>query len=159
MFGRKKNNGARDALRDRIWEPHVAPLNALADRITDSEGLAHGVVPYVDPNQGGIAARALILLDNPGRRARVGTGSGILSLDNNDPTSERQRDAYTQFGVDWKDIVTWNVCPAPTENPDVNSGASLPAERTQYAHWTKEFMMLCPNLEIMLPLGGSARDG
>lgn len=29
----------------RIHDPHVAPLNALANRIADAEGLPHGYVP------------------------------------------------------------------------------------------------------------------
>ncbi|MDJ0007455.1 hypothetical protein QNA16_06260, partial [Gordonia alkanivorans] len=44
----------------RIWEPHVAPLNELANRIADAEGLPHGHVPYVDPDAGGIRARMLV---------------------------------------------------------------------------------------------------
>ncbi len=53
------------AKRSRIHAPHVAPLNELADRIADSEGLDRGRVPYVDPDTGGIRARMLVLLDNP----------------------------------------------------------------------------------------------
>lgn len=64
----------------RIHDPHVAPLNALANRIADAEGLPHGYVPYVDPDQGGIDARVLVLLDNPSTKAEAGTGSGLLSL-------------------------------------------------------------------------------
>lgn len=59
----------------RIHDPHVTPLNSLADRIADAEGLRHGYVPYVDPDQGGINARVLVLLDNPSTKAEAGTGS------------------------------------------------------------------------------------
>ena len=64
----------------RIRDPHVRPLNALADRVADSTGLPHGHIPYVDPDQGGIKARVLVLLDNPSTKAAAGTGSGLLSL-------------------------------------------------------------------------------
>ncbi|WP_346425944.1 hypothetical protein [Williamsia sp. 1135] len=52
----------------RIRDAHVAPLNRLADNIADSQGLPRGHVPYVDPDQGGVNARLLVLLDNPSRK-------------------------------------------------------------------------------------------
>jgi len=91
--------------KDRIREARVAPLNALADRIADVRNLPHGHVPYVDPDLGGIAARVLVMLDNPGTRARAGTGSGLLSLDNDDPTARRLREAYERQDIAWTDIV------------------------------------------------------
>lgn len=71
----------------RIRAPHVAPLNDLADRIAEAEGLGRGEVPYVDPDTGGVGARMLVLLDNPSTKAESATGSGLLSLDNNDRTA------------------------------------------------------------------------
>lgn len=71
---------------------HVAALNDLADRIADTEGIPQGRVPYVDPAQRGIRARALVLLDNPSTQAEVGTGTGMLSLDNPDHTARNCRD-------------------------------------------------------------------
>ncbi|GAB98509.1 hypothetical protein GONAM_02_00310 [Gordonia namibiensis NBRC 108229] len=84
----------------RIWEPHVAPLNELANRVADAEGLPHGHVPYVDPDAGGVRARMLVLLDNPSTKAEAGTGSGLLSLDNNDRTARNCREAYARHGVE-----------------------------------------------------------
>ncbi|MGN7132060.1 uracil-DNA glycosylase [Rhodococcoides corynebacterioides] len=141
----------------RIRDPHVAPLNALADRIADHEGLPHGFVPYVDPDQGGTDARLLVLLDNPSTKAEAGSGSGLLSLDNDDRTARNCREAYARHGVSSRNVVHWNVVPFPVAG--VRNGGSTAAERARSVPWTREFVRLCPRVEIVLLLGASARDG
>lgn len=141
----------------RIREPHVAPLNNLADRIADHERIPRGHVPYVDPAQGGIHARALVLLDNPSTQAEAGTGTGMLSLDNPDYTALNCRNKYAEVGVDWRYVVHWNVCPFPTANP--RNSKSTTAERRRAVVWTREFVALCPDLRVVLPLGRAAEHG
>lgn len=141
----------------RIRHSHVAPLNALADRIADSMNLPRGHVPYADPDAGGVGARVLVLLDNPSTKAASGTGSGLLSLDNNDRTARNCREAYARSGISWSDVVHWNVVPFPVAG--VKNGGSTAAERTRAVPWTREFVDLCPNLEMVLLLGVAARDG
>lgn len=141
----------------RIRDIHVAPLNRLADNIADSLGLPRGHVPYVDPDQGGVNARLLVLLDNPSTKAEAGTGSGLLSLDNNDRTARNCREAYARHKVSWSDVVHWNVVPFPVAG--AKNGGSTPAERAQAAQWTEQFVDLCPRVEFVLLLGVAARDG
>ena len=141
----------------RIRDPHVAELNGLADSIAASLSLPRGHVPYLDPDQGGVNARLLVLLDNPSTKAEAGTGSGLLSLDNNDRTARNCREAYARHNVSWSDVVHWNVVPFPVAG--AKNGGSTAAERAQAAHWTRKFVDLCPNLEFVLLLGVAARDG
>ncbi|MBD0862472.1 uracil-DNA glycosylase [Gordonia sp. zg691] len=155
--GRNADSNFLAAKLARIREPHVAPLNALADRVADAEGLPHGEVPYVDPDAGGVAARMLVLLDNPSTKAESNTGSGLLSLDNNDRTARNCREAYMRHGVDWADVVHWNVVPFPVSGG--KNGGSTPAERARGVRWTREMVNLLPDLEIVLLLGAAARDG
>jgi hypothetical protein len=152
--GRNGDPAFLDAKLARVHDPQVADLNNLADRIADDRGLPHGHVPYVDPDLGGIDARALWMLDNPGTKAKAGTGSGLLSLDNNDPTARRLREAYERHHVAWKDLVAWNAVPFPTVGR-----ASTAAERQKGAPRIEEFVGLCPKLEFVLLLGRAARDG
>nr|WP_296390120.1 uracil-DNA glycosylase [Williamsia sp.] len=157
QLGRNHDLGfVADKMR-RIREPHVAPINALADEIADTYGLPRGHVPYVDPAQGGTNARVLVLLDNPSTKAEAGTGSGLLSLDNNDATAKNCRLAYKQFGVDWKHVVHWNVCPFPTANQ--SNGSSMASERQRGAEWTRAIFALCPRVDYVLLLGRAAEDG
>ncbi|MDZ7882572.1 MAG: uracil-DNA glycosylase [Mycobacterium sp.] len=155
--GRNADPLVVDEKKQRIRDPHVKSLNDLADRIADSEGLPHGHVPYADPDQGGVMARMLVLLDNPSTKAEAGTGSGLLSLDNNDRTARNIREAYARHGVDHGDVVHWNVVPFPVAG--VKNGGSTPAERERAARWTRGVAELLPDLEIVLLLGAAARDG
>jgi hypothetical protein len=140
----------------RIREAHVAPLNELADSIADVRGLPRSYIPYIDPDCGGVHARALVMLDNPSTNAEAGTGSGLLSLDNNDRTARNLRQAYQRHNVAWKDVVPWNAVPFPVAG---KNGGSTAAERQQGAPWIREFVSRCPNLEIVLLLGRAAEDG
>ncbi|MDO3650915.1 uracil-DNA glycosylase [Nocardia mangyaensis] len=158
VYGRNVYPDVLADKRARVRAPHVRPLNELADRIAVAEGIPVGFVPYVDPDIGGIHARALVLLDNPSTKAEAARngGSGFLSLDNNDATARNCREAYLAHGIEWSSIVHWNVCPFPTGR---ENGASLASERDRGARWTREFVEMCPNLEIVLCLGRAAEDG
>lgn len=140
-------------IRDR----HVAPINALADRVADAEGIARGLVPYVDPQLGGIDATVLALLDNPSTKAEAGTGSGLLSLENDDPTARNCAKVYNAFGLTPDKVVHWNVAPAPIAG--AKNGRSSAPERVRGARWLRELLKLLPNLRVILLMGDMARDG
>ena len=83
----------------------------LADEIAAARGLPRGAVPYPGPAFGGVHARALVLLEAPGPATDIGKGSGLLSLENDDPTAAR---AYRTAGLDVARCVHWNLVPRPT---------------------------------------------
>lgn len=155
--GRNADPAVVAAKLARIREPHVKPLNDLTDRIAHAVGLPRGHVPYVDPDQGGIEARVLVLLDNSSTKAEAGTGSGLLSLDNDDRTARNCREAYARHQVPWSQVLHWNVVPFPVAG--VKNGGSTAAERARAVRWTREVVELCPKLEQVLLLGAAARDG
>src|SRR5262245_33198532 len=64
-----------DTREDRLNDPHVRPLMELV-RYLRSRGLD---VPNVDPNDGGVNAQVLILLETPGPKA---VASRFVSRDN-----------------------------------------------------------------------------
>ncbi len=69
---------------------HLASLARYAAAL---RAMGRGEVPDFDPQDGGIAARALFLFEKPGPMtipALVGkrTGSGFISRNNDDPTAE-----------------------------------------------------------------------
>jgi hypothetical protein len=139
----------------RLREQHVAPLVDLANRIAAAEGLPPGTVPYPDPEFGGVHARALFLLDSPGPRAKLETGgSGLLSIDNDDPSAARAHTAYRTFHIDRGLCLHWNVCPFPTAKDQ-----SSTSERTRAARYTRELLDLLPRLELVTLLGRAAEDG
>jgi hypothetical protein len=155
--GRNAYPEFRAAKLARIRELHVAPLNDLADEIADARGLPRSHVPYIDPDSGGIHARVMVMLDNPSTKAQAGTGSGLLSLDNNDRTARNLREAYARHGVAASDMVGWNAVPFPVAG--IRNGGSTAAERREGAPWIREFVRRCPNLKFVLLLGNAAREG
>lgn len=63
------------------------PLNLFVDELRDVRRT--GDIPYVDPRCGGVEARLLTLLMDPGPKAHGNPeASGLLSWDNDDPTAE-----------------------------------------------------------------------
>lgn len=155
--GRNADRAVLAAKHAHIRDPHVAPINALADRVADAEGIYRGLVPYVDPQLGGVDAEVLALLDNPSTKAEAGTGSGLLSLENDDGTARYCADRYNAFGLTPDRVVHWNVAPAPIVG--VKNRASSSPERVRGALWLPELLELLPNLRVVLLMGKMSRDG
>ena len=98
---------------ERLGEPHVAPLTEFVERLGKTRPAAVlGVpsVPYVDPDEAGVAARVLLLLKAPD--ARGPRGSGFVSSDNDDSSAETMWWAKRHAAVDRaREVATWNVIP------------------------------------------------
>jgi hypothetical protein len=69
----------------RRFDTHIEPINLLVDELRISE---RGWLPYVAPMYGGVNARLLSVLRDPGPKTRSEDGSGFLSMENDDPTAE-----------------------------------------------------------------------
>jgi hypothetical protein len=98
-----------ESKRRRIHDRHVPPLNRLVDEINAGRD-AH-LAPWFDPDGGGINARVLFLLENPGRRATAARGSGLISADNADDTAANFFRLRDQASLPRDRLVAWNVVP------------------------------------------------
>jgi uracil-DNA glycosylase len=138
-----------DSRESRLSEPHVAPLMSL---ITGwrGEGLD---VPNVDPNDGGIFAKALFLLESPGPRA---VGTGFISRDNPDPSARNMTTALAGSGFTRADTILWNVVPYCVSTPGQNRNAS-PAQVRAAAPYTQRFIDLLMNLKVVVFCGKRAQ--
>ncbi|WP_052762081.1 uracil-DNA glycosylase family protein [Jiangella alkaliphila] len=76
------------------YAPHVRPINEFVDTLRDQDG--RGWMPHVAPLHGGVEARLLSLLRDPGPKTRDGVGSGFLCIENDDPTAELQDIAFRE---------------------------------------------------------------
>jgi len=65
--------------------PHMAPLIALTEALRRQR--PDWQVPDFDPASGGVEARALFLFEKPGPKTAADTGSGFISVNNNDSTA------------------------------------------------------------------------
>lgn len=89
--------------------PHVAPINAFVDSIRDRDG--RGWAPYVPPHHGGVDARVISVLRDPGPATQLGVGSGFISVENDDPTAERMARLFDRFGIPARVVLPWNAYP------------------------------------------------
>ena len=138
--------------REGLYAPHVAPVNRLVDRLRDAEG--RGWAPHVAPVHGGVHARLLWILRDPGP-ATVDPNrqeAGFLCAENADPTAARLCELLDLAAVDTADTLPWNACPwfinrAPSRG-ELRAGTEP----------LNELLGLVRELEVVLLLGNHAAD-
>jgi hypothetical protein len=148
------SDNAVASLRARLIEPHVAPLVEFADDIAREHGLPAGVgaVPYPDPDGGGVRARVLFLLNDPGNGARIDAGgSGMLCMLNGDQTTRKQLDAVRASRLDRRTALHWNAIPwpVPRNQRDRNVAPATSA--------LLRLLGILPDLRGVIALGAYAR--
>jgi hypothetical protein len=136
--------------RQHQWEhrydDHIAPINHFVDEINEPEGL---VAPYVAPIYGGVKARMLSVLRDPGRMANQ---SGFLSIENNDATAETMYGLLAEAEIKVPDMVPWNAYPWYINgNPNA---AQVNAGVEPLIH----IIDLLPMLQVVILHGGTAHD-
>jgi hypothetical protein len=135
-----------------LMAEHMAPITALVDGLRDE---ASGLwAPYVAPMYGGVNARLLSVLRDPGPKTNVERGgSGFLCMENDDATAARICGLFAAAGIDAHEIDPWNayswyINKAPT-------AAQLEAGVAPLV----ELMGLLPKLRVVMLHGGSAQSG
>lgn len=98
--------------REQQWSeryaPHIAPVNEYVDELRD---VGRGWVPYVAPIHGGVEARVLSILRDPGPATQDGKGSGFICVENNDGSAELQAILLEEAGLSPFDLLPWNAYP------------------------------------------------
>jgi uracil-DNA glycosylase len=156
------NPEVRRARLEMLREPHIAPLTAFVDEIR-RERAASGAdpsfrpeyVPYLDPMDGGIDARALFLQEAPGRRAVT---SGFVSRNNPDETAKNNYVMQEDAGLRREDAVRWNIVPWYIGNDD-KIRAALGTDLQEGRPYLSRFLELLPRLEFVVLLGKNAQLG
>ena len=111
------------------------------------------IVPNVDPNDGGVRARVLFLLETPGPRA---VGTAFVSRENPDPSAKNMGQALERTGFSRSEVVIWNVVPFCVSTVDENRNVSGAQIRAAVAD-TQAFMDCLPNLAVTVFCGRSAQ--
>ena len=141
-----------DTREVRLSEPHVAPLMALVREWRERE---HLEVPNVDPNDGGVDARMLVLLESPGPRA---VGTGFVSRDNPDPSARNIGRLLDGAGFARSEVLLWNVVPFCVSTVDRNRNASR-AQIVGAVPKTRAFIDRVRDLRIDRLRGQTRADG
>ncbi|MGW5382275.1 uracil-DNA glycosylase [Nocardia sp. NPDC003963] len=92
----------------QIYDSHIEPINRLVDRLREESG---AWVPHVAPIYGGTGARVLAVFRDPGPTTQQDSGSGMLSLENDDPSAERHLGLVENSGLAATDLISWNAYP------------------------------------------------
>ena len=89
---------------------HTSPRSTATS--TKSRDLGYGWAPYVAPIHGGINARILSILRDPGPATRDGdAGSGFLCIENDDASAALQCELLDHAGLSAADLLPWNAYP------------------------------------------------
>lgn len=139
------------AKRARLWEPHVAPINELTQKIIKA---GKGDVPFVDPDSGGVNARVLFVLEAPARAAAH--GSGMLSADNDDTSAAHVWEGYAHSGLRRDFGVHWNAVPWYVGKKE-KIRAVTPQEVVDGREWLVALLELLPDLNVVFTMGVPAR--
>jgi hypothetical protein len=134
--------------REAATAPHMAPITRFVAAIRDRDG--RGWAPGIAPHHGGVDARVLSVLRDPGPATQVGVGSGLLSVENDDPTAERQADLFAEHGIRDRDVLPWNAYPWY-----INAAPNAEQGRAG-AEVLVELLRLLPRLEVVLLQGRDA---
>ncbi|WKN15786.1 uracil-DNA glycosylase [Streptomyces sp. JUS-F4] len=156
-----------DTLQARLsavrTELTVKPLNDWVDTLRDRLGDGESV-PWFDPASGGIQARSLFLLEAPGQKsmreesALRRTGSGIISVDNDDQTAQNCWTLRAEAGLPYRESLHWNVVPWYLGTVD-RIAAPGPTEIQRAAPFLHEVISMLPALEVVVPMGRKAQAG
>jgi hypothetical protein len=149
--GRMSDPQFQQQQRDGLRLPHIAAVNALVDELNDPGG--RGWVPYLALAYGGVAARVLCVLRDPGPKTNgMQGGSGFLSPENDDPTARRFAALLDSAGIPVSEILAWNAYPWYIN--DKPRAAELGAG----VEPLRRLIGLLPRLRVVMLHGGSARD-
>lgn len=156
MTGRLRDPDERRRKLDLIREPHVHPLNALVD--TWRARRPGAVIPWFDPDDGGIKASILLLMEAPGPATSAHGDRGFCSEDNDDPTNAVLRRERQDCGLQRENYVKWNIVPWQLTGDD-GWRSPRPADLEQAAGSLTEMLAVLPDLALVITVGRAALHG
>ncbi|WP_405818147.1 uracil-DNA glycosylase [Streptomyces sp. NBC_01390] len=150
MARRMRDEAFRIEQEQGRYAPHVRPINEMVDALRDQD--ERGWMQHVAPWHGGVEARALSILRDPGPKTQEGVGSGFLCVENDDPTAELQVQLFEGAGIAPRDVTPWNAYPWY-----INRSPKA-AELQAGVEVLKQLLGLMPKAEVVLLQGSEAQD-
>lgn len=135
--------------RAALHDARTAPITTFVDDLRAGGRWA----PYVAPLHGGVDARVLSILRDPGPMTADAGGSGMLCVENDDPTAEMQATMFDAAGIDPAEVIPWNAYPWYI-NRKPNAG-----EMREGGRVIADLSALLPRLAVVLLQGRDAQRG
>lgn len=136
---------------DRIHEPHVQPLNVLAAYWRAE--VPGRFVPWFDPDDAGIHARVIVLLERPAPSTVAQAEAALSSEDNDNASSRAVRAARIESGLQRDQYLRWNVIPWVDPHASRASGDVAVDSARGALH---ALMTELPELRVIIALGSVA---
>jgi len=108
--------------------------------------------PFVAPMHGGVESRMISILRDPGPKTTDEDGSGMLSIENDDPTAELQAELADAAGIRASDFLPWNAYPWFIDRQPTG------AEMREATPTLIELISLLPQLKVVLLQGKDAQQ-
>ncbi|MCJ2066563.1 uracil-DNA glycosylase [Methylobacterium sp. J-088] len=144
--------GALAARRALLAAPHIAPIRALAARISAERGAP---VPVPDPLDGGVGARMLLLLETPGPAV---LRTGFVTRDSANGTAANLFRFLAEAGLSRADTLIWNAVPWLIHAEGALNRAPRRAEVVAAAPYLAPLLDLLPHLAVAVLAGRYAGD-
>ncbi|NOY99216.1 MAG: uracil-DNA glycosylase [Chloroflexi bacterium] len=147
-----KETRARKQKIAKLNTEHIEPLTRFVEEIRKETGFGEKI-PYFDPDDGGISARCLFLLEAPGPKS---VESGFVSRNNPDETAKTFFELNQQVGLPREITVTWNIVPwyigsgkkiRPAKSQDISEGIN----------YLNRLLALLTKLELVILVGKKAQ--
>jgi uracil-DNA glycosylase len=135
------------ARRALIAAPHIAPIRALAERISAER---RAPVPVPDPLDGGVAARMLLLLETPGPAV---LRTGFVTRDSANGTAANLFWFLREAGIPRADTLIWNAVPWLIHAEGARNRAPRRAEVAAAAPYLAPLLDLLPQLSVVVLAG------
>lgn len=143
--------------RLRVDADHVRPLNELVRAWRAREPQA--LVPWFDPDDGGVQASVLVLMESPGPATVRPGGSNFCSEDNSDGTARTFRRLREEATLPRAGYLKWNIVPWAVHGPDGQWRAPLQSDLAAARPALAQLMQALPNLRLVIAMGQPACNG
>lgn len=143
--------------RRRIDDSAVAPLNALVREWRSADTTKS--IPWFDPDDGGVHARLLVLMESPAPRTLGAAGSGFCSQDNPDRSNRLLANLLHASAISRRDCVKWNMVPWALRDEAGKPRAPRRPDLELAAPRLRDILDLTDNLDVVLALGTAALSG
>ncbi len=132
------------------YDAHVAPLNRWIDE--RNEASAPEWLPFISPIHGGVNARIITLLRDPGPQV---AHSKMLSVRNEDQSASTQLRAVTNAGLSASSYTPWNSYPWYRK---VQKDKLTTVEQITGAPLVLDLMALLPEVRVLILHGDDAAE-
>lgn len=112
---------------ERLWDDHVAPLNRTVACWRQRPDLDGFTIPWFDPDDGGVGASVLLLLEAPSPATARSGDLSICSEDNHDATNRILKELRSASGLERREVVKWNIVPWASGIPASSTPLRVPA--------------------------------